>query len=79
MGKFKSLQEKISVFVAKSPSKAILITILLFNILFLCVSALVISRLAPSSLANSGFWASIFYTITMILDAGCIQLCLLYG
>lgn len=73
MGKFKSLQEKLSVFVAKSPSKAILLIILVFNIFFLCVSALIISCLAPASLAHSGFWASIFYTITMILDAGCIQ------
>ena len=73
MEKIKAIRERISVFVAQSPSKAILIAILLFNIFFLCASALIISSFAPSSLEHSGFWASIFYTITMILDAGCIQ------
>lgn len=70
---FKKISEKISVFVAQKPAKAILVAILLFNVVFLCFSALLISHLAPTSLQNAGFWASVFYTITMILDAGCIQ------
>ncbi|MBO5935015.1 MAG: hypothetical protein J6Q94_05940 [Clostridia bacterium] len=41
--------------------------------IFLVISALIISALAPESLANDGFWASLFYTITMVMDAGCIQ------
>lgn len=69
----KRISEKISVFVAQKPAKAILIAILVFNIVFLCFSAILISHLAPKSLQNAGFWASVFYTVTMILDAGCIQ------
>ena len=69
----KKLAEKISVFVAQKPAKAILISILIFNIIFLGISALLISHFAPRSLQNAGFWASVFYTVTMILDAGCIQ------
>lgn len=69
----KKLKELISVYVAKNPGRAILIGILIFNIIFFTISAFVISTLAPASLREHGFWASIFYTITMILDAGCIQ------
>lgn len=65
--------ERISVFIAKDPSKAILLLILVFNLAFFFLSALVISWLSPSTLQYSGFWASVFYTVSMILDAGCIQ------
>lgn len=71
--KQKKLKELISVYMAKNPSRAILIAILIFNIIFFMIAAFVISSFAPSSLREHGFWASIFYTITMILDAGCIQ------
>ena len=67
------LRERISIFMAKNPSRAILLMILVFNLVFILLAAFVISRLAPSSLENAGFWASVFYTITMILDAGCIE------
>lgn len=67
------LRQWISVQIAKNPSRVILSGIVLFNILFLFLSACIISTLAPSSLAERGFWASVFYTVTMILDAGCIQ------
>lgn len=69
----KKLQEKISVLIAKDPKQMILLAILGFNILFLLLSACIISLFAPSGVQNHGFWASVFYTITMILDAGCIQ------
>ncbi|MCR5703997.1 MAG: hypothetical protein K6G85_05190 [Eubacterium sp.] len=71
--KRRRIRELISVFIAKKPGHAILLSILFFNIFFWGVSALVISHLAPDSLKNHGFWASVFYTISMILDAGCIQ------
>ena len=38
------------------------------------IAAVVISNLAPDSLESKGFGASIYYTISMILDAGCIGL-----
>lgn len=71
--KRRRVSEFMSVFVAKRPAAVVLLAILVFNICFLFISALIISNLAPSTLADSGFWASVFYTITMILDAGCIQ------
>ena len=69
-----SLTQWVSVQSAKNPSRVILAGIIAFNILFMIIAACVISALAPSSLADHGFWASVFYTITMILDAGCISL-----
>ncbi len=74
MKKKTKLGEWLSVQVAKNPGGVILGTILLFNIVFFICSALVISWLAPESVKYRGFWDSIFYTISMILDAGCIQL-----
>lgn len=68
-----SLRQWISVQCVKNPSRVILAGIIAFNILFLIFAACLISALAPSTVEHHGFWASIFYTITMILDAGCIQ------
>lgn len=65
--------EWLSLYIVKKPARVILFGILLFNVALLAVSAIVISALAPASLEHSGFWESIFYTVSMILDAGCIQ------
>lgn len=73
MRKKHRLKQWISLKVAKNPRGVILIAILLLNVVFILTSALVISQLAPESLQADGFWASVFYTITMVLDAGCIQ------
>ena len=70
---FKKLKEKISVFVVKYPTRAILTAILVLNVLLFIIAAILISALAPKSLEYSGFWPSVFYTVSMILDAGCIQ------
>lgn len=69
----KRLREWLSLQVAKNPRGMILLTILLLNVVFIFTAAVVISRLAPESLQYRGFWPSVYYTITMILDAGCIQ------
>ena len=69
----KRLREKLSVFTVRNPSLTILLAILILNIILFAVAALVISWLAPKSLPNTGFWPSVFYTISMILDAGCIE------
>ena len=66
-------REWLSIMIAKNPSRVILMVIMLFNILFMLISALIISRLAPISVSDKGFAASVFYTISMILDAGCIS------
>lgn len=70
---FRKLKEKISVSIVKNPSRAVLLLILLLNLLLFTGAAVIISLLAPKSLEHSGFWASVFYTISMVLDAGCIQ------
>ena len=69
----KRLKERWSVFVVKYPARAILIGILLFNLLLFFIAAGIISTLAPASLKQNGFWASLYYTISMVLDAGCIE------
>ncbi len=69
----KKIRERLSVFVVKNPTMSILIAILILNILLFVLSALLISALAPSSLEDKGFWASIYYTVCMVLDAGCIE------
>ena len=70
---FKKIREKMSVFTVKNPSLTILVAILILNIILFATSAAIISWLAPKSLAYTGFWSSVFYTISMILDAGCIE------
>lgn len=69
----KKFTEWLSLYIVKKPAKVILLGILLFNMVLLVISALLISTLAPASLEYSGFWESVFYSISMILDAGCIQ------
>ena len=69
----KKFREWISLRVAKTPGAVVLVGIILINIVLFCVSALVISHLAPPSLEHRDFWSSIFYTISMVLDAGCVQ------
>ena len=69
------LKERLSVFVVKNPARAILIGILLLNVVLFIVAAAVISAIATKSSTHEslGFWASLYYTITMVLDAGCID------
>ena len=69
----KKIKEWFSIRVAKTPGAVVLIGIILINIMLFIVSAAVISYLAPSSLEHRDFWSSIFYTISMVLDAGCVQ------
>lgn len=69
----KRIREWLSMQLARNPGRVVLLAILLFNILFFVVSAVVISNLALSGTEKMGFLEAAFYTITMILDAGCIQ------
>lgn len=66
-------REWISIQIAKNPRGMILLAILLLNVIFIFVGAVVISHLAPESLEYDGFWACVFYTIIMVLDAGSLQ------
>ena len=70
MNKFK---EWVSIQVAKHPKRVVLILIILFNILFISLSAALISSLSLSGTEKMNFFHAAYYTITMILDAGCIE------
>lgn len=70
---FRRLTEWISIKIARRPGTVILGAILLFNILFIILAALIISSFSMSGTERMGFLEAAFYTITMILDAGCIQ------
>lgn len=69
----RKVREKVSVQLSKNPGRLILLVILLFNIIFVCVSALIINALDVSGTEDLSFGESVYYTITMILDAGCIS------
>ena len=65
--------EWLSVQRVKNPGKMLLIFILLFNIIFFFAAAGVISSMSAAGTEHMGFLEAAFCTITMILDAGCIQ------
>ena len=63
----------LSVQVARHPNRVVLVLIILFNVLFITVSAAVISSLSLSGTEKMNFFHAAYYTVTMILDAGCIE------
>ena len=67
------LKEFGSIQLAKNPGRVVIFAILLFNILFFIIAALVIRGLSLTGTEQMGFFEAVFYTITMILDAGCIS------
>lgn len=69
---YKKLKEKINIILVTRPRHVVLMIILLLNVILISGAAIFISLLAPSDI-EGGFWPSIFYTISMILDAGCVQ------
>lgn len=70
---FRKIREWISVFIAKNPARAILLCILILNLVLFITSALIISALAPENVGKAGLGAALFYTVSMVLDAGCVQ------
>ena len=69
----KDLREWFSIQLAKNPGRIVLFAIFLFNILFFIISAAIISGFHLSGTEQMGFFKAAYYTVTMILDAGCIQ------
>ena len=63
----------LSIQVAKHPKRVVLVLIILFNVLFITVSAAVIGSLSLSGTEQMNFFHAAYYTVTMILDAGCIE------
>lgn len=64
------LAEWLSIKVAKNPSQVVLAIILLFNVIFFLVAALIIDNLALPGTETLGFWESLYYSVMMVLDAG---------
>lgn len=69
----RKLREWFSIQLSKHPGRIVLMAILLFNVVFFVIAALVISNLSLSGTEEMSFFEAAFYTITMILDAGCIS------
>lgn len=69
----RKFKEWFSLQLVKHPGRLVLLAILLFNIVFIMLAAVVIRNLALSGTEKMGFFEAAFYTITMILDAGCVQ------
>ena len=70
MNRFK---EWLSVQLIKKPGKIVLAAILIFNIVFFFFAAVIISNMSLSGTEKMSFLEAAFCTVTMILDAGCIQ------
>ena len=69
----KKLKQWFSIQLVKNPRKMVLGTILLFNVIFVVLSAFIISALSLEGTQEMNFLEAAFCTITMILDAGCIS------
>ena len=69
----KKFREWFNIQLVKNPGKMVLGGIVLFNICFFVFAAFVISNLTLSGTEKMGILEAAFCTITMILDAGCIQ------
>lgn len=69
----RKIQEWLSVQIAKRPGRVVLVAILLFNIVFFIIAALVISQMSLKGTEKMPFLQAAFSTITMILDPGCVQ------
>lgn len=70
---FNKIREYFSIRIFKNPGRFVLITIFLVNVFLILISALVISSLSLTGTEHMSFWAAAYHTITMILDAGCID------
>ena len=66
-------REWLSIQVAKHPKRVVLVLIILFNVLFITASAALISSLSLHGTEKMNFFHAAYYTVTMILDAGCIE------
>ena len=69
----KKIREWLNIQLVKNPGRMVLFAIFLFNVVFFMIAALIISNLSLSGTAKMGFFEAVFCTVTMILDAGCIQ------
>ena len=66
-------REWFSIRLAKNPGQIVLLAILFFNLVFLLLAAFIISRMSLTGTEQLGFLQAAYYTVTMILDAGCVS------
>ena len=69
----KRIREWFSIQLVKNPGRMVLAAILLFNVAFFLLAAGIISALSLEGTEKMSFVEAAVCTITMILDAGCIQ------
>ncbi len=69
----RKIKEWFSIQLVKNPGNVVLVGIILFNVIFFLFAAVVISALSLDGTESLSFIEAAFCTITMILDAGCIQ------
>lgn len=69
----KSPREWWSIKLARNPGAVVLGIILLFNVAFILASAAIISAMSLTGTEHMNFMQAAYYTLTMILDAGCID------
>lgn len=67
------IKEWFSIQLVKNPGRMVLGAILLFNVVFFFLASVIISALSLEGTEKMGVMEAAFCTITMILDAGCIQ------
>ncbi len=67
------ISEWMSIHVAKNPGRVLILVILLFNVVFLIISAFVIRGFSLSGTEKMSLFEAAFCTVTMILDPGCIS------
>ncbi len=63
----------LSVQLAKNPGRVVIFGIAILNILFICGAAFVIMNISPEHISEKGFGQALYYTMSMILDAGGIE------
>ena len=67
----RKFKEWLSIKVSQDPGQIVLFAILLFNLVFFLIAALLIMLLAGKT--GMTFFEALYCTITMVLDAGCIE------
>ena len=68
-----SMREWTSIEFSQKPRRMVLLLIGLVNLLLILIAAWVISAFAMPGNEKMGFFAAVYNTLTMILDAGCIE------
>ena len=71
--KKRRIKQWLTIFRERNSSLFILVIIIVANIVLISLSAFLVSRFVPNSSENTNFLYSLYNTLTMVFDAGCIQ------